>query len=281
MAYQRLGFIENVKKDKALLLQRELMQKYGSQLHIIHTPEEVSEVNPEILLVAGGDGFLLYTLHHYAKFNLPFYGINCGTVGFLLNQYNPQVDLVETLQFSIPSTIFPLKNTLVDVKGHIYVDDAFNELSLLRNTHQAIRVCIRVNGIIRVERLIADGLVVSTPLGSTSYNYSLGGPILPLTASLISVMPNSTFRPRFWRGALLSFNDVVQLDILDAEERSLNATLDYQEYRDIQQIKCHVDQTRSTTLLFNRDLPLTEKTVREQFADVFYTQNFLNNTNEF
>lgn len=273
----KIGIIENNKKPKAISLQAQLLAKYPKEIVLIQNPEEVSTQQLDLFLVLGGDGFLLYSLHNYAKFQLPFFGINCGNVGFLMNNFDSQEALLNVLAQSEPAKIFPLKNEIYNLEQQFIVDYAFNELSMLRATHQALRIAIKVNGITRVEKLIADGLVLSTPLGSTSYNYSLGGPILPINATLLSLVPNSTFRPRFWKGALLSFEDIVEFDILEADERKVNATIDYQEFQQVKLIRCSVDQTKPVTLLFRRELPLTEKTLKEQFADVYYTQNLLNN----
>lgn len=223
-------------------------------------PEEAA-----VLVALGGDGFMLETQHRFLGRNLPTYGMNCGSVGFLMNAYHED-NLPQRLQSAQAATLYPLRMTTVDGSGARQEALAINDVNLLRETRQAAKIRILVDGKERLPELICDGILVSTPAGSTAYNLSAHGPIVPLGANLLPMTPISAFRPRRWRGALLPSEAVVVFEILEPAKRPVAAVADYVEVRDVRSVEVREDRNSRLTLLFDPDHGLSERIIAEQFT---------------
>jgi NAD+ kinase len=225
-------------------------------------------VNPddaEIIVALGGDGFMLHTLHEYKSDKVAFYGMNRGSIGFLMNAYEPDV-LLERLENAEAVELTPLQMTITKADGSIEAAPAINEISLLRQTQQAAKIRILINGVVRLEELICDGILVSTPAGSSAYNLSAHGPIVPIGSDILCVTPISAFRPRRWRGALLRHTARVRFEILEAEKRPVSACADYTEIRDVIAVDVSEDPTRPVRMLFDKEHDLEERIIKEQFT---------------
>lgn len=221
--------------------------------------------NYDCLIVLGGDGFMLHTLHKLMHLNIPFFGMNVGNVGFLLNKYNHD-NFIERVNTSQKTIIHPLKMKAQLIDGKIHEELAINEVSLIRSSTQAAKLKISVNGAIRLEELVCDGAMVSTAAGSSAYNYSVGGPIIPIGSNILALTPISPFRPRRWRGALLPHNAVVTIDVLEYQKRTVSAVADFTEVKNVVSVEVTEDKERSITLLFDPDHSLEERLTKEQFA---------------
>jgi NAD+ kinase len=219
----------------------------------------------DIVVALGGDGFMLQTLHAFTGKGKPIYGMNRGTVGFLMNEYH-QADLLERLSAAERAVIHPLKMTAHTQAGVVEAR-AFNEVSLLRETRQAAKIRILVDGKPRTSELICDGVLVSTPAGSTAYNLSAHGPILPIDADLLALTPISAFRPRRWRGALLPHRAKVRFEILESDKRPVSAVADDYEVRDVTAVDVAEDRAISMTMLYDAGHNLDERILAEQFSD--------------
>ena len=222
------------------------------------------EQPPEVILVLGGDGFMLEAMHDYMHLDIPFYGMNCGTVGFLLNQFRVEM-LLERLEAAKPSTLYPLRMFARDYAGAQHELLAINEVSLFRQTRQAANIRVTVDHVVRIAQMVGDGIMVSTPAGSTAYNFSAGGPIIPLEANLVALTPISPFRPRRWRGALLPQTTSVYLEVLDPVKRPVGAVADFTEVRDVTSLSITQDRDLPLTLLFDPEHHLEERLINEQF----------------
>jgi NAD+ kinase len=219
----------------------------------------------DIVVALGGDGFMLQTLHAFTGKGKPIYGMNRGTVGFLMNEYH-QADLLERLSAAERAVIHPLRMTAHTQAGVVEAR-AFNEVSLLRETRQAAKIRILVDGKPRTSELICDGVLVSTPAGSTAYNLSAHGPILPIDADLLALTPISAFRPRRWRGALLPHRAKVRFEILESDKRPVSAVADDYEVRDVTAVDVAEDRAISMTMLYDAGHNLDERILAEQFSD--------------
>ncbi|MBL3284304.1 NAD kinase [Rickettsiales endosymbiont of Paramecium tredecaurelia] len=226
-------------------------------------------VQPEcadVIVVIGGDGFMLHTIHQYLHLNLPFYGINTGSVGFLMNDLGVECsNIPQTIQNSIAATIRPLDIEAENVEGVKFHLRAINEVALFRKTSQACKISIKVNGLTRIPQLIADGVIVATAAGSSAYNFSAGGTIVPIHSRLLCITPISPFRPRKWHGALLPFSASIECDILEERERVGNISADFQEIQDVKKFVVQESKTDVINILFNTTHSLEEKVMREQF----------------
>jgi NAD+ kinase len=218
----------------------------------------------DVICALGGDGFMLHTLHRYGALGRPVYGMKLGSVGFLMNQHRPD-DLIERLHAAEPSVLHPLEMIATSDSGTTTHALAYNEVSLLRQTRQAAHLRIHLNGQQRLEELVCDGIIVSTPAGSTAYNFSAHGPILPLGSQVIALTPIAAFRPRRWRGAILRADTEVRLEVLDRYKRPVSATADSHEVRDVAEVLVRQSRDRTVTLLFDREHNLEERILNEQF----------------
>jgi NAD+ kinase len=219
----------------------------------------------EVIVALGGDGLMLQTLHRIMDDPRPIYGMNRGSVGFLMNEYSER-DLPKRLAAARPSIIHPLLMRAADVKGGRTTARAINEVSLLRQVSQAAKLRISIDGAVRLDELIADGILVATPAGSTAYNLSVNGPILPLDAPLMALTPISAFRPRRWRGALLPDRARVVIEVLEADKRPVAATADHFEIRRVERVEIETDHPTSLVLLHDPGHSLDERILREQFG---------------
>lgn len=235
-----------------------------TQLKKQHAPVTVEEA--EVIVVLGGDGFMLQTLHDHLDKKIPLYGMNLGTVGFLLNEYSPE-NLEDRIQKSEPVSLNPLKMEAY-VNGHKEPQTAIaiNEVSLFRETRQTAHLHVKVDGISRVPNMFCDGVIVATPAGSTAYNLSAHGPILPLEANLMALTPINVFRPRRWRGALLPKSGVVEFQVLEYKKRPVSAVADFTEIRDVSRVKVFEDKETTFTLLFDAEHTLQTRIIQEQFT---------------
>ncbi len=219
----------------------------------------------DVIVALGGDGFMLKTLHETQEVPAPVYGMNRGTVGFLMNAYSED-DLRDRLDAAEEEVINPLRMTALTAKGQMHEALAINEVSLLRAGPQAAKLRITIDGKLRMPELVCDGALVATPAGSTAYNYSAHGPILPIGSDVLALTAMSAFRPRRWRGALLPKKATVRFDVLDAEKRPVMADADAQSVRDVVSVEISSDPDVSHRILFDPGHGLEERLIREQFA---------------
>ena len=230
------------------------------KLHGDHAPEDA-----DILVALGGDGFMLQTLHRHGSLGKPVYGMKLGTVGFLMNQQ--RVDgLVERLHAAEPAVLRPLEMVAQTESGASVGSLAYNEVSLLRQTRQAAHLSIELNGQVRLDELICDGVMVATPAGSTAYNFYAHGPILPLGTNVVALTPIAAFRPRRWRGAVIKADTEVRFRVLDPYKRPVSATADSHEVRDVVEVMIRESHDRTVTLLFDPEHNLEERMLAEQFT---------------
>ncbi|ALK09053.1 NAD kinase [Blastochloris viridis] len=219
----------------------------------------------DVVVALGGDGLMLQTLHHVMHKGTPIYGMNCGSVGFLMNDFIED-GIVGRLAAAEPTIIHPLVMTARDGDGAIHIANAINEVSLLRQSYQAAKLRILVDGRERLAELICDGILVATPAGSTAYNLSAHGPILPLDSPLLALTPLSAFRPRRWRGAILPDRAEVRIEVLEADKRPVSAAADHIEVRNVREVSARMDPSISLTMLFDPGHSLDERILREQFG---------------
>lgn len=241
--------------DKAELCHAELRKEYR-----IFDPGDA-----EVILALGGDGLMLHSMHQFLELDRPIYGINCGTVGFLMNELSKK-NLFERIDEAESTEVFPLEMEATLLDGSKQTKIAFNEVSLIRYSHQSANLSIRINGVERISRLICDGVLVSTPMGSTAYNLSARGPILPLESKILALTPVSPFRPRRWSGALLPSSSIVELTNLDPGKRPIGASADFFEVKDAVTITVRENRERPFRVLFDSSHSLEERIFNEQFA---------------
>ncbi len=218
----------------------------------------------DIVVALGGDGSMLRALHDSVRHKKPVFGMNRGSVGFLLNTYRED-GLLQRLQGAQTVKINPLRMRVKTMAGKVQEELAVNDVSLLRETHQAAKLGIKIDGVVRLDELICDGIIVATPAGSTAYNLSAYGPIIPLSAGILALTPISAFRPRRWRGALLPQSSRITFDILEAPNRPVSAVADFTEIRDVETVDIWRDETIEISLLFDPEMNLDERMIKEQF----------------
>ena len=241
----------------ALAAEEELLANY----------DWVSLDQAEIVVALGGDGFMLQTLHTMLenRRTLPVFGMNLGTIGFLMNEWRME-GLEDRLARAKSFKVSPLKMTAVTVHGEHVELPAINEVSLLRETRQAAKLEVTVNGRVVIEELVCDGILVATPAGSTAYNLSVQGPILPLGSGMLAMTPISPFRPRRWRGAILPEKARIGLRVLESDKRPVSAVGDQREVREVSQVDIVIDSLRDLTLLFDPEHALDDRITAEQFV---------------
>ncbi len=226
--------------------------------------ENISHRDAEAVVALGGDGFMLQTLHGFMNSGIPIYGMNKGTVGFLMNEFRVE-GLEERLSNTIRNTIQPLHMEAVDADGKIHHANAINEVSLLRQSYQAASLSVTTDGKKRLDSLICDGILLATPAGSTAYNLSAHGPILPLEAPLLALTPVSPFRPRRWRGALLPNSVEVIIDINEPGKRPVNAVADNIEIKSAVKVTVKLDPSKKVDIMFDPDHSWDDRILAEQF----------------
>lgn len=251
---QRICFLADTTEIAQKSLKK-LSKKYGC----------VTASKADVFVVLGGDGFMLQTLHKHIDKNLPFYGMNRGSIGFLMNKYS-ETDLPERLSDAGKIMLHPLIMDAYATNGRHKTALAFNEVSLLRQSHQTADISISIDGIQRLPDLICDGVLVSTPAGSTAYNFSAHGPILPLTSNVLALTPISPFRPRRWQGAILPRGATVSFEIRQSEKRPVSAVADFNELRHVSKVFVREDANIGQNLLFDRDRSLEDRVLKEQFS---------------
>ena len=226
-----------------------------------------NQADPEladIIIPIGGDGILLKSLHDFNELNKPFFGINYGSIGFLMNSESNK-DLKEVIKNSKSIDLKPLKMTAKDENNKIYDSIAYNEVSLMRQSHQASKFQIKINETTRMKELICDGVLVSTSAGSTAYNLSAHGSILPLDSKLLALTPISAFRPRRWRGALLSEKNIIEIKVINSKDRKVSVTADNIEFRNIKEVRIQSSQDKNCKILFDNNHSIEDKILNEQF----------------
>jgi NAD+ kinase len=252
--FKRIAFVASPITEAEEALSR-LAKSYG----------DLSPGEADVIVALGGDGFMLQTLHRFMTAGKPIYGMHRGTVGFLMNEYHPD-DLHRRLAAARATVIHPLLMHARAADGIVRDFHAFNEVSLFRQTYQAAHLRILIDGKERLEKLIADGVLVATPAGSTAYNLSAQGPIIPINAQLMALTPISPFRPRRWHGALLPDSAQVRVEVLDAVKRPVAAVADHDEVREVLAVDIKMDHTIAMSILFDPGHNLDERIVREQFG---------------
>ena len=249
---EKIHFVASETSEAQALLAG-LRERYG----------DAGPAEAEVIVALGGDGFMLQTLHGFLGRNVPIYGMNFGSIGFLMNEFHEQ-GLPQRLNAAESARVHPLLMKAETRQGVVEAL-AFNEVSLLRETRQAAKLRIMLDGKVRLDELICDGILVSTPAGSTAYNLSAHGPILPIDAALLAMTPLSPFRPRRWRGALLPHQAKIRLEILESEKRPVSATADNLEVREVTAVNIAQDRSTAITMLFDAGHSLDERILAEQF----------------
>ncbi|MDC0057083.1 NAD kinase [Alphaproteobacteria bacterium] len=220
--------------------------------------------NADIIVPIGGDGFLLKNLHDFHSLKKPFFGLNYGSVGFLMNsQTNENLETI--INNSQKTILNPLQMKANDKENKIFNSLAYNEVSVMRQTHQAAKINIKINDVERMKGLICDGVLVSTAAGSTAYNLSAHGSIIPLDSNLLALTPISAFRPRRWRGALLSEKTKINLEVTNSDSRPASITADHNEFRNIIKAEIHSSNNNSCVILFDNKQSMEERILKEQF----------------
>ena len=250
----RIAFRASV-ADDAKAAQAALVARYGD------APAEEADV----VVALGGDGMMLQTLHEEMGRSLPIYGMNRGSVGFLMNEYSED-DLLERVAAAERTVIHPLNMRARDRDGRIHVAKAINEVALWRQSYQAAKLRVEVDGKPRLQELVCDGVLVATPAGSTAYNLSAHGPLLPLASPLLALTPISPFRPRRWRGALLPDRAAVAIDVIEDEKRPVAAVADNTEFRDVRRVEIALDRKTELVMLHDPGHGLDERILAEQFG---------------
>lgn len=220
----------------------------------------------DVIVALGGDGFMLQTLHDTMNTGKQVYGMNRGSIGFLMNRYSTDT-MIERIQAATENKIYPLEMHTTDADGREDCALAINEVSLLRQSYQAAKLRVEVDGRVRLDELICDGLLLSTPAGSTAYNLSAHGPILPLEAPLLALTPVSPFRPRRWRGALLPDKVTVDIVILEAEKRPVNAVADHIEVKSVLNVRIVQSKDKAVRILSDPDQSWSDRILAEQFSN--------------
>jgi NAD+ kinase len=252
--YDKIAFVASSAPD-ATAARARLAALYG----------DVPEDEAQVVVALGGDGFMLQMLHKFRDTGIAIYGMNRGTIGFLMNEYNEE-NLRERLAAAERNVIHPLAMEAIDIDGKRHRAPALNEVSLLRQSYQAAKLRIVIDGKTRMDELVCDGMLVATPAGSTAYNLSAHGPILPLAAPFLAITPISPFRPRRWRGALVPDRAQIEIEVLEKDKRPVNAVADHHEVRSVVKVSARMDVASSVVMLFDPGHSLDERILSEQFG---------------
>jgi NAD+ kinase len=252
--YDKIAFVASQSPEAVQALDR-LVARYGN----------CDPAAADVVVALGGDGLMLQTLRQLMRSGKPVYGMHRGTIGFLMNDFN-EADLQERLEAAETTVIHPLVMRAQDRAGAAHEHYAINEVSAFRQTYQAARLRILIDGKERLRELMADGIMVATPAGSTAYNLSVQGPIIPIKAPLLALTPISPFRPRRWHGALLPDTARITIEVLDPDKRPVAAVADHSEVRDVTRVEIVMDHTISMYMLFDPGHSLDERILREQFG---------------
>lgn len=232
-----------------------MVERYGN----------VTSMGADVIVSLGGDGTLLNTIHANMALGKPFYGMNRGSVGFLLNDY-AEDNLIERIQNARLSKVHPIRALVTNIYGETVEHLAINDISITRQNSQAAKLRINVDGETKMDELIGDGLIISTPTGSTAYNRSAGGPILPLEAPVLAVTPICAFRPRHWKGAILPDSLAVDVEVIEEEHRFVNVAVDSTEVRNVRRVESHLDSNVTINILCDPGRSWSDKLLNEQFC---------------
>ncbi len=246
-------FAGNSKQAKAA--KTKLLKKY----------KQTEVEKAEVIVALGGDGTMLETLHKFIDKKVPIYGMNCGSVGFLMNNFSTD-KLTKRIQLAKKTILHPLHMKAKTIDNKKISALAVNEVSLLRESRQSAKLRILVNNSVKLSKLVCDGVLLSTPAGSSAYNFSAHGPIIPLQSSILSLTPISAFRPRRWRGALLPTSSIIKIQVLEKTKRPVSAVADFTEVRDVDEVEIQENKKITLTLLFDPNHNLEERIINEQFA---------------
>jgi NAD+ kinase len=252
--FEKIAFVASETQEAVDAL-RTLSKRYGS----------VAPDTADVIVALGGDGLMLQTMHHHLTSRIPIYGMNRGSVGFLLNDYRED-GLKERLELAEVTVIHPLRMTAHDINGKTHQALAINEVSLFRQIYQAAKLKVTVDETVRLNELICDGVLVSTPAGSTAYNLSAHGPIIPITAPLLALTPICPFRPRRWRGALLPNEAKVSIEVLEPDKRPVSAVADHTEFRNVVSVEVKEESEIDIFMMFDPGHTLAERILAEQFG---------------
>ena len=254
MSDQRIHFVAS-SVESARLAMTAMTARYGQH----------DAADADVIVALGGDGFMLRTLHQVIDRDTPVFGMKMGNVGFLMNRFSKDDDLLERLAHARTVSLNPLRMDATTESGEKVTALAVNEISLLRQTNQAAHIRILVNGMVKLEKLVCDGVLLATAAGSTAYNFSVRGPILPLGTDALALTPISPFRPRRWNGAILPGSAHVEFEILSPAKRSVSATADAHEVRHVTHVAAYEDKHTELSLMFDPDHSLEERILNEQF----------------
>jgi NAD+ kinase len=260
----RIGCISNPIKTDAIDYMDNIINRYN----LINL--DIKDEKCDVILVLGGDGTMLRAIHKYMHHDVKFFGINFGTIGFLMNKIVDIDQLIQTIESATEVSVPIISNQIMDSKGIIYELNGINELSVLRTSHNAANLRISIDSVLRMDKLLADGIVISTPIGSTAYNFSLHGQILPVESNLLSMMPVSPFRPRHWRGALISNKSSITVDVLDHQVRTVNASVDFYTIQNVAKIESKINFDKKIKLLYDKECNIHQKLLNEQFSDLCF-----------
>lgn len=267
--FKKIAVICALKNPQAQQIKHELLKKYNFfdlDIDQESSIEQAYDNQIDLIIAIGGDGLMLRILHAFEKKPIAVYGLNCGTIGFLMNSYNHDL-VLENIAKAELARIHPLRMNVWDLNRQNHSFIAINEIALLRQTNQACKIRIVINQQERLSCLMADGVMVATPAGSTAYNLSAGGPIIPFGAEILALTPISSFRPRKWNGALLPANSKIIFDILEPQSRSVSATADSREVRDVAKVEVFLELKINFEILFDSNHSLEERIIREQFMN--------------
>lgn len=243
--------------------QTDVAQSALAEMEAIYGNMPVQEA--ETVVALGGDGFMLQTLHNTMNTGKRIYGMNCGSVGFLMNDYRVD-DLPARIEAAVENKFHPLEMSVIDLSGAVTVAQAINEVSVFRQSYQAAKLQVEIDGKVRLPELICDGLLAATPVGSTAYNLSAHGPILPLEAPLIALTPVSAYRPRRWRGALLPDKVNIDIHVLEPEKRPVNAVADHVEVKSVIRVRIAQSNDSTARILSDPDRSWSDRILQEQFS---------------
>lgn len=262
--YKHIGVLaDNSRKARNAL--EKLFEHQDDLVNLADTDIEKARRKLDLMVVLGGDGFMLRTLHEFMGDGFPFLGLNCGSIGFLMNDYRED-GLLERVERAIETPIHPLKMEATCEDGETHEALAINEVSLLRQTRQTAAIRIHIDDKMQMSELMCDGVLLSTPAGSSAYNFASGGPILPLNANLLALTPISPFRPRRWKGALLPHDLEVRFEILHHHKRPVSVVADFTEVRNVVSVTVSERRRKKITLLFDPEHSLEERILKEQFV---------------
>lgn len=259
--FKKIGCIADLDSEIALTAYKELIERYelldAKNLPLDHC---------DLIIMLGGDGMMLRVMHSYMHTGIPIFGMNRGSIGFLLNEYKLD-SLMERVHDAEVTKMYPLEMKVTTQDMQVHTELAINEVSLLRETSQTAKIQISVNDEVRLESLVADGVLLATPAGSSAYNFAAYGPIIPLGSNVMALTPICPFRPRRWRGALLSQKSKVRFDIIDHDKRPVSAVADSSEYRDVVAVEVRQRQDIVMNILFDKSNGFEERVLEEQFND--------------